>query len=182
MTSKCNSPVCSTQWCRRLCRSSSLGQGETRLAARLLKLEGGIPSHDTLGRVFEMIAPEESEAAFRRRVGMVIPALAEDTVVAIDGKRVTIDAMGTQTKIARTIRGRQVDYVLCMKDNHPGLLDSIMFAGLNSKGKLTATSTDEASLFKNTTTAASKPAATGLTTQWIGSTTAINGRIFAALP
>lgn len=33
-----------------------------------------------------MIAPEEFEAAFRRWVGMVIPALAEDNVVAIDGK------------------------------------------------------------------------------------------------
>ena len=51
-----------------------------------MKLEGGIPSHDTLGRVFAMIAPEEFEAAFRRWVGMVVPKLAADTVVAIDGK------------------------------------------------------------------------------------------------
>ena len=128
-----------------------------------MELEHGIPSHDTIGRVFGLIAPDEFEAAFRRWVGMVVPALSQDTVVAIDGKSsrrkgskgktassplhmvsafaagvgvvlgqtataeksneitaipellakltlegcvVTIDVMGTQTKIARTIRDR----------------------------------------------------------------------------
>lgn len=165
-----------------------------------MKLEHGIPSHDTLGRVFGMITPDEFESAFRRWVGMVVPALAEDTVVAIDGKTsrrtgsktktlasplhlvsafaagmgvvlgqtataeksneitaipellaklalegcvVTIDAMGTQTKIARTIRERGAHYVLCVKDNHPKLLDSIMFAGIDPKGPLTPSSTHE---------------------------------------
>ena len=158
-----------------------------------MKLEQGIPSHDTLARVFGLISPDEFEAAFRRWVGMVIPALAKDTVVAIDGKTsrrshnkndadshplhlvrafaaglgvvlgqkateeksneitaipellktlalqgtiVTIDAMGTQTKIAETIRKGEADYVLCVKDNHPNLLDSIMFAGLGPEGAL----------------------------------------------
>ena len=50
-----------------------------------MKLEHGIPSHDTIGRVFGMIAPDEFESAFRRWVGMVVPALVGDTVVAIDG-------------------------------------------------------------------------------------------------
>ena len=53
---------------------------------RFMQLERGIPSHDTLARVFGLISPDEFEAAFRRWVGMVIPALAQDTVVAIDGK------------------------------------------------------------------------------------------------
>ena len=53
---------------------------------RFMKLEHGIPSHDTLGRVFGLIAPEEFETAFRRWVAMVLPSLAEDAVVAIDGK------------------------------------------------------------------------------------------------
>jgi AraC-like DNA-binding protein len=44
-----------------------------------MKLEQGIPSHDTLARVFGLISPDEFEAAFRRWVGMVIPALAKDT-------------------------------------------------------------------------------------------------------
>jgi len=56
---------------------------------------------------------------------------------------VTIDAMGTQTKIARTIRERGADYVLCVKDNQPKLLDSIMFAGLDPRGPLTPSSTHE---------------------------------------
>ncbi len=51
-----------------------------------MKLEHGIPSHDTIGRVFGLVEPDEFETAFRRWVGMVVPALAEDTVVAIDGK------------------------------------------------------------------------------------------------
>ena len=57
-----------------------------------MKLEHGIPSHDTIGRVFGMIAPDEFESAFRRWVGMVVPALAGDTVVAIDGNAVVVVA------------------------------------------------------------------------------------------
>lgn len=144
-----------------------------------LKLEHGIPSHDTLGRLFGLIRPDEFEAAFRRWVGSVLPALGQDAVVAIDGKTsrrsgkvdatalhlvsafaagaglvlgqtataaksneitaiplllqtlalegciVTIDAMGTQTEIAQTIRGRKADYVLSVKENHPTLADSL---------------------------------------------------------
>lgn len=176
------------------------GEAKIEWLRGFMKLEHGIPSHDTIGRVFGMIEPDEFEAAFRRWVGMVVPALAQDTVVAIDGKTsrrsgskaktgvrplhmvsafaagmgvvlgqtataeksneitaipellaklalegcvVTIDAMGTQTKIARTIRERGADYVLCVKDNHPKLLDSIIFAGIDTRGPLTPTSTHE---------------------------------------
>jgi len=51
-----------------------------------LKLEHGIPSHDTFGRLFGMIDPEEFEAAFRRWVSALLPTLGADAVVAIDGK------------------------------------------------------------------------------------------------
>jgi predicted transposase YbfD/YdcC len=51
-----------------------------------LRLESGIPSHDTFGRLFGLINPEEFEAAFRRWVGAILPALGADAVVAIDGK------------------------------------------------------------------------------------------------
>jgi len=51
-----------------------------------LRLENGIPSHDTFGRLFGLIDPGEFEAAFRRWVGAILPALGPDTVVAIDGK------------------------------------------------------------------------------------------------
>ena len=51
-----------------------------------LRLENGIPSHDTFGRLFGLINPDEFERAFRRWVGAILPALETDTVVAIDGK------------------------------------------------------------------------------------------------
>lgn len=51
-----------------------------------LQLEAGIPSHDTFGRLFSVINPDEFEAAFRRWVGAILPSLGADAVVAIDGK------------------------------------------------------------------------------------------------
>jgi hypothetical protein len=41
-----------------------------------MKLEHGIPSHDTIGRVLGMIAPDKFESAFRRWVGMIVRAIA----------------------------------------------------------------------------------------------------------
>jgi predicted transposase YbfD/YdcC len=146
---------------------------------RYLKLENGIPSHDTMGRVFGLIDPVEFETAFRRWVGSVLPSLGPDAVVAIDGKTsrrshkgaadalhlvsafaaeaglvlgqtataadsnektaipmllqtlalegciVTIDAIGTDPRIANAIRGRRADYVLAVKKNQPKLMDAI---------------------------------------------------------
>lgn len=163
-----------------------------------LVLKHGIPSHDTFGRVFAMLDPREFEAAFRRWVGQLLPALSPDAVVAIDGKTsrrstpqaaahplhlvsafaadiglvlgqtataeksneitaipellatlalngcvVTIDAMGTQTAIAKTIRERGADYVLCVKDNHPKLVESFLLAQVGMGGVLTPSSTTE---------------------------------------
>ena len=54
--------------------------------SRYLRLENGIPSHDTFGRLFGLIDPDEFETAFRRWAGALAPALGGDTVVAIDGK------------------------------------------------------------------------------------------------
>jgi predicted transposase YbfD/YdcC len=53
---------------------------------RHLKLEYGIPSHDTFGRLFGLIDPDEFEAAFRQWVSGILPVLGPDAVVAIDGK------------------------------------------------------------------------------------------------
>jgi len=53
---------------------------------RFLKLGSGIPSHDTFGRLFGLLDRGAVEKGFRRWVGSVLPALAEGTVVAIDGK------------------------------------------------------------------------------------------------
>ena len=53
---------------------------------RFLKLGSGIPSHDTFGRLLGLLDRHAVEKGFRRWVGSVLPALAEGTVVAIDGK------------------------------------------------------------------------------------------------
>ena len=50
-----------------------------------LHLPHGIPSHDTFGRIFGLIDPEQFESAFRRWVSSVLPALGAE-IVAIDGK------------------------------------------------------------------------------------------------
>ena len=53
---------------------------------RYLRLEHGIPSHDTFGRVFAAIDADAFGAAFRRWVSSIVPNLEKDEVVAIDGK------------------------------------------------------------------------------------------------
>lgn len=53
---------------------------------RFLKLENGVPSHDTLGRLFGLLDRRAVEKSFRSWVGGVLPTLAEGGVVAIDGK------------------------------------------------------------------------------------------------
>jgi predicted transposase YbfD/YdcC len=54
---------------------------------RFLKLEGGIPSHDTFNRVFRILDPRTFEDAFRRWVSGIVPALGSGTL-AVDGKTV----------------------------------------------------------------------------------------------
>ena len=53
---------------------------------RFLTLENGIPSHDTLGRLFGLLDRRAVEKSFRAWVGSVLPTLTEGEVVAIDGK------------------------------------------------------------------------------------------------
>lgn len=52
-----------------------------------------------------------------------IPQLLE--VLEISGCIVTIDAMGTQTEIAKKIRDKGADYILTVKSNQPGLHEDI---------------------------------------------------------
>jgi predicted transposase YbfD/YdcC len=167
------------------------GKEKLEWLRQFMVLEHGIPSHDTFERVFALIDPHEFEAAFRRWVATVIPALGGDTVVSVDGKTsrrttrkvdqtplhlvsafvaglgivlgqtataeksneitaipellatlaiegcvVTIDAMGTQTEIARLIRARGAHYVLCVKDNQPKLVDSILLVLAGAAGPI----------------------------------------------
>jgi len=53
---------------------------------RFMKLEHGIASHDTLGRVFGLLDGQAVERSFRHWVSGLIPALEPGTVVAVDGK------------------------------------------------------------------------------------------------
>ena len=53
-----------------------------------------------------------------------IPKLLK--MLAISGAIVTIDAMGCQKEIARTIRGREADYVLALKANHERLFEQVV--------------------------------------------------------
>lgn len=52
-----------------------------------------------------------------------IPELLEK--IQIKGQIVTIDAMGTQTKIAEKLRSKGADYVLALKGNQGTLLDNV---------------------------------------------------------
>ena len=53
---------------------------------RYLRLENGIASHHTFGRLFGLIDTEEFEVALHRWASALIPSLGLDAVVAIDGK------------------------------------------------------------------------------------------------
>jgi predicted transposase YbfD/YdcC len=143
---------------------------------QFLELPNGIPSHDTFGRVFSLLKPEELEKHFQDWVRMITKQLGLD-LVSIDGKSVrgsydrekkidslqmvsawsarhglvlgqcavdkksneitaipvlleqldlkgaiiTIDAMGTQKKIAQQIQAQKADYILTLKANHSSL-------------------------------------------------------------
>jgi predicted transposase YbfD/YdcC len=145
-----------------------------------LKLPNGIPSHDTFGRVFAALNPQEFESSFMEWV-QAINQLTQGQVIAIDGKQlrgsqdsgagknaiymvsawatenqlvlgqrkvddksneitaipklfkllevkgciVMVDAIGTQTKIAKTIIEQGGDYILAVKENQGHLYEDI---------------------------------------------------------
>lgn len=101
-------------------------------------------------------APLHLVSAFAAEVGVVLGQVATHEksneitaipellgVLDIKDCIVTIDAMGPQTAIARTIRERGARYVLCVKNNHPTLLDSILLTHAGVAGPLEAASTCE---------------------------------------
>jgi predicted transposase YbfD/YdcC len=53
-----------------------------------------------------------------------IPRLLK--MLEITGAIVTIDAMGCQKEVARTIRGRKADYLLALKGNHERLFEQVV--------------------------------------------------------
>jgi predicted transposase YbfD/YdcC len=149
---------------------------------KFLELPKGIPSHDTFGRVFERIDPEEFQHSFMEWV-RAIQEITQGQVIGVDGKQlrrshdmsvgrralymvnawaetnhlvlgqrkvdeqsneitaipellklleirgciVTIDSIGTQKKIAKTILSCEADYVLAVKDNQGNLHQDIRY-------------------------------------------------------
>lgn len=144
-----------------------------------LELPNGIPSKDTINRVFSSIDSEQFESCFVNWVSS-IAKLSQGQIIAIDGKTIrgaksagktspvhmvsawacennmvlgqvktneksneitaipellkildiegntiTIDAMGTQKNIAKTIINDNADYILAVKGNQPQLLAHI---------------------------------------------------------
>jgi predicted transposase YbfD/YdcC len=67
---------------------AEFGQAKEGLLRLFLRLEHGIPSHDTFSRVFRLLRPAAFEAAFRRFMAAFAKAnqLNLTGVVAIDGK------------------------------------------------------------------------------------------------
>ena len=78
--------------CATLCGADNFVDMELWAKERLewlrqfMKLEHGIASHDTMGRVFGMLDAQAVEKSFRQWVAGLIPALEPGTVVAVDGK------------------------------------------------------------------------------------------------
>jgi predicted transposase YbfD/YdcC len=158
----------------------NFGKSKITWLKTFLELPNGIPSHDTFGRVFSLIDPEEFRESFQSWV-QSIHELTEGQVVAIDGKQlrgskdgflgkraiymvsawaeanelvlgqrkvdeksneitaipellkildisgciITLDAIGTQTKIAKAIIDGGADYLLSVKENQGHLYDEI---------------------------------------------------------
>lgn len=64
----------------------TFGEAKREWLSRFLDLSNNIPSHDTFGRVFGRIDPEQFQAGFGRWVA-AISEVTEGEVIAIDGKQ-----------------------------------------------------------------------------------------------
>jgi len=163
------------------------GKENLEFLRQFLELKNGIPSHDTINRVFQIINPRQFERCFISWAQCLKDDGIMERVIAIDGKTVrgskdsfhhqsalhsvhawsvengiclgqlecgektneittipqildlldikgsiiTIDAMGTQTAIARKIVEKEGDYILAVKGNQ-GTLEEEVHATCNS--------------------------------------------------
>lgn len=62
------------------------GKAKQSWLAKFLDLSNGIPSHDTFGRVFSRINPEQFQAAFLSWV-QAISEISQGEIIALDGKK-----------------------------------------------------------------------------------------------
>lgn len=77
----------------------AFGKAKEQWLRTFLKLPNGIPSHDTFGRVFAQLNPEQFQNGFLSWV-QAITQLTEGQVVAIDGKKLRRSHDGTLGKAA----------------------------------------------------------------------------------
>ena len=63
------------------------GQAKEEWLRTFLKLPNGIPSHDTINRVFQRLNPEEFAASFSKWINLIVEKLGAE-VIAIDGKTI----------------------------------------------------------------------------------------------
>jgi predicted transposase YbfD/YdcC len=166
---------------------------------RFLELPHGIPSHDTINRVFSILNPRQFERLFTRWVNQVNEQGLLKGVIAIDGKTVrgskdtfhhtspihlvhawsvenniclgqrktkdksneitaipeilalldiqdsiiTIDAMGTQTAIAKQIVEQGADYILSVKENQKTLYEEVQAVCKRCKPTVSQTDIDK---------------------------------------
>lgn len=81
---------------------AAFGTAKQTWLRTFLTLPHGIPSHDTFGRVFAALDPEQFEAGFRSWVATVARLSAGD-VVAVDGKQLRRSHDATNGKAALTL-------------------------------------------------------------------------------
>jgi predicted transposase YbfD/YdcC len=70
------------------------GRAKRRWLEQFLELPNGIPSHDTFGRVFVLLDPQQLARVLRQFVQALVPSLAGEAV-AVDGK--TLAGSGQKT-------------------------------------------------------------------------------------
>ena len=63
----------------------SFGRAKLKCLRRILELPNGIPSHDTIARLFARLNPEQFQQCFLEWVRSLV-RLSEGEVIAIDGK------------------------------------------------------------------------------------------------
>ena len=157
------------------------GKSKKGFLSKILKLPNGIPSHDTINRVFSLIRSDKFEYLSAQWTESLKDPKISQEVIAIDGKAIrgskdsyhgdsaihivsawansnrlvlgqiktneksdeitaipkllnildiegciiTIDAMGTQKKIAEKIIKEGADYILALKSNQPYLKENV---------------------------------------------------------
>lgn len=175
------------------------GNSKKDFLSKILRLPNGIPSHDTINRVFSLIRADKFEQIFTRWAHSLKDSGISKEVISVDGKTVrgsrdsyhdkaaihlvnawansnglvlgqvraeektseitaipellkildiegciiTIDAMGTQRKIAETIIDQQADYILAVKENQGYLKENVESAFLNQRPDSVDTSVEK---------------------------------------